>query len=208
MLGDLKMRSDQPVALTLCLVTLMFSLVGCDAPDPSRRVEASPDSESDSGASSEKRESNRPETASASTKEVAPPGSREPGHYRLEVGKQTLFVEIADTPSARNRGLMGRSEIPDDYGMLFVFAQPGYQRFWMKNCLVPIDIAFIDEDFKVTDIHTMRVEPAGTRHWPPYRSTERVLYALEARAGWFEEHKIEVGETIELSEVLKNANPR
>ena len=55
-------------------------------------------------------------------------------------------IEIADTPAAREQGLSGRTEIPEDYGMLFVFPDKGDYGFWMKDLMVSIDGFWLADD--------------------------------------------------------------
>lgn len=62
-------------------------------------------------------------------------------------------VEIADTPALRAQGLMFRTELPEQAGMLFVYEQPQHASFWMKNTLIPLDMIFMDSDGVVRHIH-------------------------------------------------------
>ena len=55
-------------------------------------------------------------------------------------------VEVALTPEEHARGLMYRSQLATDAGMMFVFDEPSIQRFWMKNTLIPLDMIFIGKD--------------------------------------------------------------
>jgi uncharacterized membrane protein (UPF0127 family) len=64
-------------------------------------------------------------------------------------------IEIADTFASRQQGLMNRSSLQQDAGMLFVFDTPGSYGFWMKNTLIPLDIIWMDENFVVVDTATM-----------------------------------------------------
>jgi uncharacterized membrane protein (UPF0127 family) len=75
-----------------------------------------------------------------------------------------------------------------DQGMLFIYAEEQYQNFWMKDTVIPLDLAFIREDGKILEIYQM----------VPYdktviRSRNKVKYVLEVNQGWFEEHFIRVG---------------
>lgn len=104
---------------------------------------------------------------------------------------------IAADNASRQRGLMYRSSLPDDEGMLFIFPQASSQGFWMKNCLMDMDIAYIDDAGKIVDIITMKAPKPGDVLFPRYRSSQPVRYALETNPGWFAKRGIEVGEMVQ-----------
>lgn len=64
-------------------------------------------------------------------------------------GAAVFLVEVADTPEAMSRGLMWRTSLREDHGMLFVYDPPGHASFWMKNTLIPLDMVFIAVDGRV-----------------------------------------------------------
>jgi uncharacterized protein len=70
--------------------------------------------------------------------------------------------------------------------MLFVFSEPDYLSFWMKNTWIPLSIAYFNRDKRITDIHDMK--PNQTKEL--YHSSEKALYALEVNQGWFVKRKI------------------
>lgn len=111
----------------------------------------------------------------------------------IRVGGVRLKVEIADTPPSRQRGLMFRERLSEDEGMLFVFERADHLSFWMKNTLIPLSIAFIDADDKIVQIEHMEPLDEQTLH----RSVTPVLYALEVNQGWFERHRINVGDRVQ-----------
>ncbi|MBI4287047.1 MAG: DUF192 domain-containing protein [Chloroflexi bacterium] len=108
----------------------------------------------------------------------------------------TVEVEIAATPEQLQTGLMNRTSLPENKGMLFDFTQYGEAvsiPFYMKNTLIPLSIAFIDKDGVIVDIQDM--EPmTETLHYSakPYRK------ALEVNKGWFEKTGIKVGDKAQL----------
>ncbi|MCG5516835.1 MULTISPECIES: DUF192 domain-containing protein [unclassified Ectothiorhodospira] len=104
----------------------------------------------------------------------------------LTVGGHTLMVEMATDPASRRQGLMFREHLPDDQGMLFVWPQDAHYSMWMKNTLIPLDVAFISADHRITDIMTMQPETTDA-----HTASEPVRFALEVNAGWFERHGIE-----------------
>lgn len=104
-------------------------------------------------------------------------------------------VEIANTPAERERGLMERTELAEDAGMIFVFDREQILRFWMKNTLIPLSIAYIDSVGRIVDIQDMQPLDENT-----YPSAEPAQYALEVNQGFFEERGIEVGNEVVLPE--------
>jgi uncharacterized protein len=108
--------------------------------------------------------------------------------------KVVVQVEIADTPAERQKGLMNRRSLPPKSGMVFRYAQDTSGGFWMKNTLIPLDIAFYDRRGRIVRILTMtpcRRDPC--RIYAPgvaYRS------ALEVNAGSFRRWNVRVGDRI------------
>ena len=103
----------------------------------------------------------------------------------LHIGPHAFQVEVAATPSERRRGLMGRTHLPADGGMLFVFEQPGRHCFWMRDTPLPLSIAFIDAAGRIASLADMQPR-SDSLHCP---NTE-VRYALEVRQGEFQRRGI------------------
>lgn len=109
----------------------------------------------------------------------------------LSIGVHVFQVEVAATPRERERGLMGRTRLPDNGGMLFVFDRTGQHCFWMRNTPLPLSIAFIDDGGRIVDLADMR--PHSDRlHCP---STD-VRFALEVQQGEFRRRGIAPGAQI------------
>jgi uncharacterized membrane protein (UPF0127 family) len=104
-------------------------------------------------------------------------------------------VEIADTDPERARGLMGRTALAEDRGMLFVFEEEQELSFWMKDTLIPLSIAYMDSEGRTVDIQDMKALDDDPPH---YASAEPARYALEVNKGFFEERGVEVGDRAEL----------
>ncbi len=128
---------------------------------------------------------------SSSDKSASP---RDDFYRKLTIDSLTIWVEIADNDAERQRGLMWREELKEDHGMLFVFPNSQIQSFWMRNTYLPLDIAFIDEEWVITDI--LQMEPLIDTIY--YKSSKPVPYALEMNQGWFEKHQVKVGDKINL----------
>jgi len=107
--------------------------------------------------------------------------------------KPGIYVEIADTPDLQETGLMHRTSMPADQGMIFIFTRENQVAFWMKDTLISLSIAFIDSNGVVVDIQEMQAESLDN-HFPakPYQ------YAVEANTGWYGAHGIQVGDTADL----------
>jgi uncharacterized membrane protein (UPF0127 family) len=109
----------------------------------------------------------------------------------LKTGIYRIQAELADTPKAREVGLMNRTSMPMNSGMLFVFEQKAGHCFWMNNTKIPLSIAFIADDGKIVNIDEMQAETTNN-HCP----TAPVRYALEMNKQWFSERVIVPGTVI------------
>lgn len=103
-----------------------------------------------------------------------------------------LDVEVAYTARARAQGLMHRTSLPENAGMLFVFEEAQVLAFWMKNTLIPLSIAFIDPRWRINDIQDMDPPKPGGEI-PIYLSKHPARYALEVNQSFFRRHGITVG---------------
>jgi uncharacterized membrane protein (UPF0127 family) len=112
-------------------------------------------------------------------------------HLPLVVGGRTLQAEVAATPAQRQRGLMGRSHLAADSGMLFVFETPGRHCFWMRDTPLPLAVAFIGDDGRVTGVADMRPR-SDTRHC----AAVPVRFALEIAQGSFLRAALTPGATV------------
>ena len=111
---------------------------------------------------------------------------------QIQINDQILDVEIADTPSKWEKGLMGRKELIEGKGMLFIYPKARRLSFWMKNTLIPLSIAFFDDDKMIINVLDMDVPTGQTLI--RYRSTAPAAFALEVPQGWFEKHGIGSGD--------------
>ena len=100
------------------------------------------------------------------------------------------------TPSEQRRGLSGIEQLPADEGMAFVWQEPVGSTFWMKDTLIPLSIAFVDEAGRVIDVLDM--QPCESDPCPTYGVDEPYVLAVEANLGWFEDHGVEAGDRAEL----------
>jgi uncharacterized membrane protein (UPF0127 family) len=105
--------------------------------------------------------------------------------------KVEVQVEIADEASERERGLMGRTELGENRGMLFIFEEEHKLSFWMKDTPIPLSIAYINSEGRIVDIQEMK---PFDDELPHYVSAKPARYALEVNRGFFDERGVEVGD--------------
>lgn len=113
-----------------------------------------------------------------------------------EPEKISMEVEIASTAPAQAKGLMNVKEVPDDYGLVFIWPEPGVHSFYMKNTLIPLDIAWWDEDGKIVDIQTMT--PCRQDPCPVYDPAAEHIAAVEVKAGLLSSSEVRVGDSVRL----------
>lgn len=99
---------------------------------------------------------------------------------KLSAGMHVIQAEVAATPQSRTTGLMYRQSLAPNHGMLFVFEQPNVQCFWMRNTLIPLSIAFLQDDGTIVNIADMKPQSDQS-----HCSEKPVRLALEMEQGWF-----------------------
>jgi uncharacterized protein len=122
---------------------------------------------------------------------VAPGATHEVVFHAAE-GDRSLFVRVADSPDERAQGLMGVRRLAADEGMAFDFGGASSASFWMKDTLIPLSIAFVDQGGRIITIEEMAPCPADP--CPTYDAREPYTLAVEANAGWFREHGVSEGD--------------
>lgn len=108
-------------------------------------------------------------------------------------GRTTYTAYLADEDRATQLGLMNitQDELAEDHGMFFVFDSDGYRNFWMRNTIIPLDIAYVRSDGTIVKTYTM--EPLDESGYP---SIEPARFALEVRGGQFASWGIEAGDSV------------
>ena len=109
----------------------------------------------------------------------APECAQDRIHFITGEGPISFDIELAKTPSEQSLGLMFRSSLPDDAGMLFIFGNPRPASFWMKNTMIPLDMIFIDDAGLVANI-AAETEPYSLA---PHGSEGAVRAVLEINGG-------------------------
>ncbi|NMG76725.1 DUF192 domain-containing protein [Aromatoleum diolicum] len=109
----------------------------------------------------------------------------------LGVGMHRIEAELAHTDQARQIGLMKRSSMPPQRGMVFVFTQEARHCMWMKNTLIPLSVAFLDRDGRILNIADMKPQTEDS-----HCAAAPARYALEMNQGWFAGRGVAAGERI------------
>ena len=128
----------------------------------------------------------------ATTVSALTPPQPELPKITLTIGDVGLNAEVADDPDEKTIGLMGRKELPEGSGMLFVFSRPQPMGFWMKDTLIPLSIAYINEAGIIREIHDM--QPLDENSVGSV--FQDLVYALEVPQGWFTKNGILAGDKV------------
>lgn len=108
-------------------------------------------------------------------------------------------IDVVSEYKDRQKGLMFKRYIPEDYGMFFIWDRKKVQCMWMKNTYIPLSVAYIDKSGEIMNIYDM-VPLSKTS----VCSKKPALYALEVNQGWFNRNDINVGDILAIDKILKN----
>jgi hypothetical protein len=106
-----------------------------------------------------------------------------------------VVVEIARTPDQRARGLMFREKMAPNEGMVFIFDEAGFYPFWMKNTLIPLDMIWVDPQFRIVSI-SHSVPPCKADPCPSYPPGGNALYVVEVVSGFARQHGLAPGDRL------------
>ena len=107
---------------------------------------------------------------------------------KISAGMHLITAQVAATPEQRQIGLMLRTDMPPQEGMIFLFEQSSQQCFWMKNTLLPLTAAFVADDGRIVNLVDMKPQTLDA-----HCSQEPVRYVLEMNQGWFAKKGIKSG---------------
>ncbi len=124
---------------------------------------------------------------------AAPASAQQPTLSTVELGAgmHVIRAEVADSFSTRMQGLMRRTSLPPNGGMLFRFDEDGTHCMWMKNTLIPLSVAFIDERGAIINIADMQPHSEQS-----HCAARPARYALEMTQGWFAQRGIRAGASL------------
>lgn len=111
---------------------------------------------------------------------------------KLLLGTKELNTEVCMTREAISKGMMWRTAFPETNAMLFVFGQPLQTAFWMKNVPIDIDVAYLDSEGAILEVH--RLEKFNTNPVPSKGPV--VQFAVETPVGWFQRHGVQPGTVV------------
>jgi uncharacterized membrane protein (UPF0127 family) len=106
----------------------------------------------------------------------------------LTMGMYRIETEVAATEQGRELGLMFREKMAINHGMLFVFPDARRECMWMKNTLLPLSVAFLDDHGAIVNIEEMQAQTLNN-----HCSAKPIRFALEMNAGWFKQRGFGVG---------------
>lgn len=109
----------------------------------------------------------------------------------------TLHVEMADTETLRESGLMHRTALAENAGMLFVYPDEDIRGVWMKNTLLALDVLFLSESGKIASM-LPNLQPCRHDPCPVYSSKRKARYMLEVNAGFIDRHRIKLDQDVML----------
>jgi uncharacterized membrane protein (UPF0127 family) len=107
---------------------------------------------------------------------------------QLNAGIHVIRAEVVSDPGTRAQGLMHRKTLPQSGGMLFIFDEHATHCMWMKNTLIPLSVAFIDDRGTIVNIADMEPQTEAS-----HCAAQPVKYALEMNRGWFAARGIKPG---------------
>jgi len=108
---------------------------------------------------------------------------------KLWLGAEELVTELALNGTQQQTGMMFRTNMAENEGMLFVFPIPHQASFWMMNTYVPLSAAYINPEGIILEIH--QLEPLNTNS--VFAASDQIQYVLETRQGWFDRHNVRTG---------------
>ena len=120
-------------------------------------------------------------------------------------GKAPLIIKavVADEPGERAVGLMNRTELSENAGMLFVYDKPSAPKFWMKNTFIPLDIIFLDKSGKIIKIFEQVPRLSENK----ITAGNNVSFVLEINAGLIEQFEVDPKWKLDLTDFFKAPKP-
>lgn len=180
--------------ITLLGIALSMLLLGCAASGPGKVSDGTP-------LTSDKQLPPPPSLLSSSKDS----GQMLPISATAEMAGQQISLEVARTPQEQAMGLMYRTSLAPDRGMLFSFNSPQPVSFWMKNTKIPLDMVFLQKgEVKAIEAN---VPPCTTNPCPSYGPQTLIDQVIELRGGRAAELGLKVGDRVSIKFLEKNTTP-
>lgn len=122
------------------------------------------------------------------------------GVLELSAGIHRIRAEVANTYDSRAQGLMHRKNLAANDGMLFVFPQSAQHCMWMRNTLIPLSVAFLDEQGRIINVEEMSPQTEDN-----HCASKPARFALEMNVGWFKNRGL--GQGVSLIGIEKSPPP-
>lgn len=117
-----------------------------------------------------------------------------------------VTVEVVDSPSEREQGMMNRTKLDVDTGMLFAFPEPAMLSFWMKNTNIPLEVLFFDVNGEF--VSAAQMVPCTADPCAKYKAQAASKYALEVNSDFRKAHDIGVGWKLSVKQLKKISRPK
>ena len=111
---------------------------------------------------------------------------------KLWIGAEEMIAETAVTEKEMRTGMMFRTNMGENEGMIFVMDPPQQAAFWMKNCYIPLSAAYMDGSGRILELHDFQPQDTNS----VFSATANIQYVLETPQGWFQRHNIQEGTVI------------
>ena len=136
----------------------------------------------------------KPEVAADPIANVFEPREAQPrlATVQLWLGPEQMTAEMAASLKEVMTGMMFRTNMAENESMIFHLGPPQQAHFWMKNCFIPLSVAYIDPDCVILEIHDLQPQNTNTVD----SISHNVSFALETKQGWFQRHNIHEGVTV------------
>ncbi len=124
--------------------------------------------------------------------------------FPVKLGAATVQLQLAVTGPEMQRGLMERTGLKSDHGMIFIYTRPQSLSFWMRNTPTPLDIGFFTADGELREIYPLHPfdETAVGSH------RKDLQFAVEMNQGWFKANGVKPGDKLDLAAIVAALNAR
>ena len=113
------------------------------------------------------------------------------GQKNAVIGETAIKIDIADSYDERVKGLSGKSFLPDNTGLFFIFDNPGYHGIWMKDMRIPIDIVWLDDSLQVVHLEQ---EISPNTYPEVFKPNKKAIYILEVPSGFIYKNSIKIAD--------------